>query len=93
MAHATKIDKQGRIVIPKEYREKLGLEKEMPVKIQLMGRRLIIEVFDPDLESDVKNWEQKIKNMKIEPFTIDQSEEKSEAKWFSEQYARQKLGL
>ncbi len=93
MAHATKIDKQGRIVIPKEYREKLGLEKEMPVKIQLMGRRLIIEVFDPDLESDVKNWEQKIKNMKIEPFTIDQSEETSDAKWFSEQYARQKLGL
>ncbi|MFQ5821969.1 MAG: AbrB/MazE/SpoVT family DNA-binding domain-containing protein [Candidatus Heimdallarchaeota archaeon] len=93
MAHATKIDKQGRIIIPKELREKLRLRPETSLKIHIMGRKLVIEAYDPDLESNVKNWEQKLKNMIIEPFKIDQPDETSEAKWFSEQYARQKLGL
>ena len=93
MIYASKIDKQGRIVIPKELREKLGMEPETSLKIHLMGRQLVIEVYNPNLHKNVKKWEQKLKNMIIEPFKIDQSNETSEAKWFSKQYARQKLGL
>ncbi len=93
MIYASKIDKQGRIVIPKELREKLRLRPETSLKIHLMGRKLVIEAYDPDLESNDKKWGQKLKNMIIEPFKIDQSNETSEAKWFSKQYACQKLGL
>ena len=39
----SKIDKKGRILIPKKLREKLGLESNALVKIYSDGYRIIIE--------------------------------------------------
>ena len=40
-----KIDKKGRITIPKEFREKLG----RVVKISMVGKRLLIESIENPL--------------------------------------------
>lgn len=93
MAKTTKIDKQGRILIPKDYREKLGLGEETPVSIHLVDRRIVIEFNDPNLAQAVQKWKEKLLNRKIQAFTIPETAISSDPKWFSEDYARQKLGL
>ncbi len=93
LAKTTKIDKQGRILIPKNYREKLGLSEETSVNIHLVDRRLIIEVFNPNLHEAVNQWKENLVKRNIKAFTIPKSAVSSDPKWFSEEYARQKLGL
>ena len=39
----SKLDKKGRVVIPKEFRDKLGLEEGRIVKIYIEGSKIILE--------------------------------------------------
>ncbi|MHA2244279.1 MAG: MraZ C-terminal domain-containing protein [Candidatus Hodarchaeales archaeon] len=93
MAKTTKMDKQGRVLIPKNYREKLGLGEESSVSIHLVDRRLIIEVFNPNLHKAVKQWKKNLLKRNTKGFTIPKNAVSSDPKWFSEEYARQKLGF
>ncbi|MHA2369441.1 MAG: hypothetical protein ACXADX_11535 [Candidatus Hodarchaeales archaeon] len=93
MAKTTNIDKQGRILIPKDYREKLGLGDETPVRIHLVDRRIILEVYDSHLHLAVEKWKEKLIRKKIQAFTMPEPPMSSDPKWFSEEFARQKLGL
>ena len=43
------LDKRGRIVIPKEFRQELGLKPDQTVIIELRGREIILK---PALEVD-----------------------------------------
>ena len=92
MASTIKIDKQGRIIIPKEIRDKLGLHNT-DLKIHVIGNKIIIEPFNSELEQQASEWEKALKNLDIEAFRIDHDKEENESKWFSEGYAKQKLGL
>lgn len=50
-----KFDKLGRIVIPKEMRRKLGLEKaDSETKIELVDYKIIIS--NPNLNDPFENW-------------------------------------
>jgi len=49
-----KFDKLGRIVIPKEMRDKLGLEDGSEAKIELIGEEIIIT--NPRQEDKFENW-------------------------------------
>lgn len=49
-----KFDQLGRIVIPKEMRNKLGLEYGSEAKIELKGDKIIIS--NPKQEDKFKNW-------------------------------------
>ncbi len=89
----TKIDKQGRILIPIEFRKKLGLEDETIVNVHLIDKRIFIEVINPELEQAVKKWRKNLSNKKIQPFVLSKEDLEPQTKWFSEEYVRQKLGL
>jgi len=53
MEAIVKIDKKGRIVIPKSFRESIDLKKV--AKIRLEGKKLIIEPVEDPLEGLKKN--------------------------------------
>jgi AbrB family looped-hinge helix DNA binding protein len=93
MAKTTKVDKQGRILIPKNYREKMGIDEKTSVSIHIMNKRLIIEVFNPNLHKAVEKWKKGLINQKIKAFTVPKEAVSKDPKWFSEEYARKKLGL
>lgn len=86
----SKIDRQGRVVIPSRIRRLVGIEGEAEVSIRVEGRRIIIELISRDLERKVEEWREVALSTRLEPFT----EEVEETwKWVSEEYAKRKLGL
>ena len=42
VAYSTKIDKQGRIVIPAKLRKKMNLEEESEIELEIYSNRLIL---------------------------------------------------
>jgi len=86
----SKIDKQGRIVIPSRIRRLIGVEGEVEVLMRVEGGKIIVEPVSKDLEKRVEEWVKTVLNMRVEPF----SEEVEETwKWMSEDYVKRKLGL
>lgn len=89
MVKAIKIDRQGRILIPKEIRKILELDNT-DLKINIVGKQLIITPFRSNIKQEVDKWEEQMKKMNIEAFKVP---EEKKSKWFSEEYAKQKIGL
>jgi AbrB family looped-hinge helix DNA binding protein len=84
------IDRQGRLVIPAEIREKIGMKNGGRVSVRLDGSKVIIEPVFEDLEERVQRWREFVMGLSLEPFKEDVSES---WKWMSHEYARRKLGL
>jgi len=90
MENTTTVDRQGRLVLPANLREALGLKEGGRITVRLDGTRAIIEVAPRDVKENVKKWEDLTQSLKAEAFT----EEPDESwKWMSRDYARRKLGL
>ena len=51
----SRLDKKGRIEIPKEIRDKLGLDETKPVKIYLEGTKIVIEPMKKVKKVKIKN--------------------------------------
>ena len=43
-----KIDELGRIVLPAELRNSLGIEKKFPLEIYVEGEHIILKKYQPD---------------------------------------------
>ena len=86
----SKVDRQGRIVIPSRIRRLVGIKGEVEVRISVEGRRIVIEPISKDLEDRVRKWVEEVLNAKVEPF-LEEIEESW--KWVSREYAGRKLGL
>jgi len=86
----SKIDRQGRIVIPSYIRKLIGIEGKTEVLIRVEGRRIIIEPISRDLERKVEEWVKTMLSIKAEPFS---EEIEGSWKWMDEEYAKRKLGL
>jgi AbrB family looped-hinge helix DNA binding protein len=84
------VDKQGRLVLPANLRETLGIKDGGQVSIRLDGTRLVLEPIPEDLEEAVREWAQQPRGRADES----PAEEAPESwKWMSREYARKKLGL
>lgn len=86
----SKIDRQGRIVIPSRIRRLADIRGETEVQIRVEGRKIIIEPISGELEARVREWVEEVLNAKIEPSL---EEIKEPWKWVSREYAGRKLGL
>ncbi len=88
--YTIKVDKQGRLVLPVNIREALGLENGGHVAVRLDGRRAVLEPETVDVKRRIQEWMKEALETRAEAFT----EEHGESwKWMGREYARKKLGL
>ncbi len=92
MADVSKIDSQGRILIPAEIRRKLGFEPECKVGLIVIGNELVIKKVNTDLKLKVERWKQELMNRSI-PVGVATEIETEDDKWMDKTYAERKLGL
>ncbi|WP_456397057.1 AbrB/MazE/SpoVT family DNA-binding domain-containing protein [Desulfurobacterium sp.] len=85
-----KMDKFGRILIPKEIRKKLGIAGEMELEVEVKGEKILIKPTDFNLEMRVDEEISYLKNNAPKPFV---SFEEGRGKWYSKEYSLRKAGL
>mgnify|MGYP001626247689 CR=1 FL=1 len=87
--YRVKVDRQGRMVIPAPLRASLGLLGGGEVVVRALGKRLVIEVVDRDLERRVEEAVARILKIRAQPAPG----KARPGKWYGAEYARRKLGL
>lgn len=85
-----KIDRFGRILIPKELRDILGIRENTELEIEVKDEKILIKPVDYSLEKKVKELVDYLKNNAPKPFV---STEEVEDKWYSAEYSLKKIGL
>lgn len=91
MTVKSKLDKQGRLVIPAEYRKILSISEETELEISLVANQIIIRRKLSIEPKKIIEWEEKIKSLNLKSKRVDNKE--FSEKWMSEEYVRNKLGL
>lgn len=86
----TKIDRFGRVLIPKEIRQKIGISENSELEIELKDGKIVLSPANRSLEEKVEVAVNFLKEKAPKPFV---SEEEVEEKWFTEDYSRRKIGL
>ena len=87
----SKVDRYGRVLIPKDIRDKLNLNLGDPVVISVRGHDLVLRKEDIDLHERVREWVEFIRRANPKPFV---NEAKiGDSKWLSREYCLRKLGL
>jgi transcriptional pleiotropic regulator of transition state genes len=84
-----RIDRFGRILIPKRIRENLGIEENTELEIEIRDEKILIKSQNSSLERRVDELVNYLKNAP-KPFT---SVEEVEEKWYSRRYSLKKIGL
>ncbi len=85
-----KIDKFGRIIIPKEIRRSLGIKEETELEIEVKDEKILITLKDSSLEERVEELMSYLKNNAPKPFV---SDEEAGEKWYSAEFSMRKIGL
>lgn len=86
------VDEQGRMVLPSQIREKLGVKKGGRLSIKLEdSQRIVIERrASDDLEQRVRNWAKISLNARVQAIA---RRKPTSSKWLGSEYAKRKLGL
>lgn len=87
----SKVDRYGRVLIPKEVRRKLGLEGGEPVELQIRGRELVLRRVDTELDERVRGWAEGLRHGSPRAFLTEVRA--GDSKWLSRDYCLRKLGL
>lgn len=85
-----KVDRFGRILIPKELRDMLGLEEGVEVEVEVKGGSITIKPVDYDLERAV---DEAVDFLMRNPPASFVSGEGEEAKWYTREHVLRKIGL
>lgn len=85
-----KIDKFGRVLIPKEIREKLGIKENNKLEIEVKEDTIHLSQRNSALEDRVGSAVEYLRKNAPQPFT---SEEEVEEKWYTRDYSFKKIGL
>ena len=85
-----KIDRFGRILIPKEIRKSLGIEENSELEIEVKNGKILIQPRDSSLEKRVEEAITYLKDNAPKPFT---SFDGVEEKWYPAEYCMRKIGL
>ena len=91
VAHTTRIDKQGRLIIPTELRKQLSLEEGTIIDIEVNANLLILKKQGANSQDVIDKW----KTSLLSPSISSKSEisDLKEEKWYSEEYVTNKLGF
>lgn len=85
-----RIDKFGRILIPKEIRRSLGIKEETELEIEVKDEKILITLKDRSLEKKVEELMSYLKSNAPKPFV---SDEEDGEKWHSAEFSMRKIGL
>lgn len=91
VAIEVKIDKQGRLIIPAEFRKKMNLNDESQIEMILVADQIILRKKESVNEKKIEKWKKELKELNLKANT-EENEEPSK-KWLSEDYVRNKLGF
>ena len=87
----SKVDRYGRVLIPRDIRMKIGLERGEPVEFRIRGRELVMRRVDGELEERVREWAEEMRRGPPRASFADARGDDS--KWLSREYCLRKLGL
>jgi transcriptional pleiotropic regulator of transition state genes len=85
-----KVDRFGRVLIPRKIREALNLTADTEIESELRGRELVIRGRNFNLETAVDAWESSLRCCLPHAFIVKPTNKKS--KLYTREYQR-KLGL
>ena len=87
----TEVDNYGRVLIPKDIREKLGLKQGTALHMAVRGSELVLRVENAELEKEVERLAEYLEREAPKPFVVETL--KGDSKWLSRRYCLRKLGL
>jgi len=85
-----KVDKYGRIFLPKDVRDKLGLHENDELSLEVREDEIVIRVQRDDLEKRVDELVEYLKSHLPKPFVAEAEEGE---KWVTRKHALEKIGL
>jgi len=85
-----KVDRYGRIVLPKEVRERLGIHENTELILDVKDDEIVIRVQREDLEKRVDKLIEFLRNNAPKAFVSDVEEDE---KWITRKYGLEKIGL
>ncbi len=85
-----RVDRYGRIVLPKEIRERLGIRENSELTLSVREDEIVIRVQRGDLEKKVDDLIEFLKNNAPKAFI---SEVEEDEKWLTRKYSLEKIGL
>jgi len=89
MALTVRVDKQGRLILPKEVRDALDIGGESKLTCNVVGNRVILEKFSQkEMEEAVQRLRQIIPNLDLDSVEVEDVD-----KYVDREYALRKIGL
>ena len=84
-----KVDKQGRMVLPKDIRKALGIEDEAEVVCRVIGNKVILERFSIEsIQKAFADLEEIAPSLEVDTMEVE-----GEDKYVDSEYALRKIGL
>ncbi|MCD6089752.1 AbrB/MazE/SpoVT family DNA-binding domain-containing protein [Candidatus Bathyarchaeota archaeon] len=84
-----KVDKQGRMVLPKDVRKALGIEDEAEVVCRVVGNKVILERFSIEsIQKAFADLEEIAPSLEVDTVEVE-----GEDKYVDSEYALRKIGL
>ena len=84
-----KVDKQGRMVLPKDVRKALGIEDEAEVVCRVIGNKVILERFSIEsIRRAFAELEEIIPSLEVDTVKVE-----GEDRYVDREYALRKIGL
>jgi len=84
-----KVDKQGRMVLPKDVRKALGIEDEAEVVCRVIGNKVILERFSIEsIQKAFADLEEIAPSLEVDAVEVE-----GEDKYVDSEYALRKIGL
>ena len=89
MEAVVKVDKQGRMVLPKDVRKALGIEDEAEVVCRVIGNKVILERFSIEsIQKAFADLEEIAPSLEVDTVEVE-----GEDKYVDSEYALRKIGL
>ena len=89
MALTVRVDKQGRLILPKEVRDALEIGEESKLTCNVVGNRVILEKFSQkEIEEAVQRLREIIPNLDFDSVEVEDVD-----KYLDREYALRKIGL